>query len=198
MTAGREDGTAGAQGKLRTSRADRDQAIDVLKAAFVQGRLTKDEFDLRVGQVLASRTYADLAALTADVPSHVTSAELSDEHAREPGRVLSFKTAARVGAVGAGPSMASAAVVLAQSSGVPAVVGVLAGGPDRGARGRAAGRAADGAVLGRAPLAAGARAGTAIGSGRPGVQAPGAGAAAAVGEARPMAGAEVTGAAGLA
>jgi hypothetical protein len=126
MTAGREDGTAGAQGQLRSSRADRELAIDVLKSAFVQGRLGKDEFDLRVGQVLASRTYADLAALTADVPSHVASAEVPDEHAREPGRVLSFKTAARVGAVGAGPSMASAAAVLAQSSGVPAVVGVLA------------------------------------------------------------------------
>ena len=126
MTAGREDGTAGAQGQLRSSRADREQAIDVLKSAFVQGRLGKDEFDLRVGQVLASRTYADLAALTADVPSRVANAELSDEHAREPGRALSFKTAARVGAVGAGPSVASAAVVLAQSSGVPAVIGVLA------------------------------------------------------------------------
>ncbi|MGD0706674.1 MAG: DUF1707 domain-containing protein, partial [Trebonia sp.] len=125
MTAGREDGTAGARGQLRTSRADRDQAIDVLKAAFIQGRLAKDEFDLRVGQVLTSRTYADLAALTADVPSGVVSAEVSDEHAREPGRVLSFKTAARVGAVGAVPSMASAAVVLTQSSGVPAVAGVL-------------------------------------------------------------------------
>ena len=80
MTAGREGGTTGPQGQLRTARADRDQAIDVLKAAFVQGRLTKDEFDLRVGQVLASRTYADLAALTADVPSRVVSAELSAEH----------------------------------------------------------------------------------------------------------------------
>ena len=125
MTAGREGGTTGPQGQLRTSRADRDHAIDVIKAAFVQGRLTKDEFDVRVGQVLTSRTYADLTALTADVPSRVVSAELSDEHAREPGRALSFKTAACVGAVGAGPSMASAALVLAQSSGVPAVAGVL-------------------------------------------------------------------------
>ena len=97
----------------------------MLKAAFVQGRLTKDEFDLRVGQVFASRTYADLDALTADIPDRVTSAHPSAEHAREPGRVLSFKTAARVGAVGAGPSMASAVVVLMQSSGVPAVAGVL-------------------------------------------------------------------------
>jgi hypothetical protein len=125
VTAGREDGTAGAVGQLRTSRADRERAIDVLKAAFVQGRLTKDEFDLRVGQVFASRTYADLDALTADIPDMVISAQPSAGLAHEPGRMLSFKTAASVGAVGAGPSMASAAVVLVQSSGVPAVAGVL-------------------------------------------------------------------------
>ena len=74
MTAGREDGMAGALSQLRTSHADREQAIDVLKAAFVQGRLTKDEFDLRVGQVFASRTYADLDTLTAGIPDGVTSA----------------------------------------------------------------------------------------------------------------------------
>ena len=125
MTAGREDGTAGALGRLRTSHADREQAIGVLKAAFVQGRLTKDEFDLRVGQVFASRTYADLDALTADIPDGVTSTEPSAELAREQGRTLSFKTAAGVGAVGAVPSMASAAVALLQSSRVPAVAGVL-------------------------------------------------------------------------
>ena len=125
MTAGREDETAGALGQLRSSHADREQAVDVLKAAFVQGRLTKDEFDLRVGRVFASRTYADLDALTADLPDEGTSAQPSPEHARKPGRMLSFKTAARVGAVGASPSMASAAVVLVQSSAVPAVAGVL-------------------------------------------------------------------------
>jgi hypothetical protein len=125
VTAGREDGTAGAVGQLRTSRADREQTIDVLKAAFVQGQLTKDEFDLRVSQAFVSRTYADLDALTADIPDTVISAQPSAEHAHEPGRMLSFKTAASVGAVGAGPSMASAAVVLVQSSGVPAVAGVL-------------------------------------------------------------------------
>jgi hypothetical protein len=125
VTAGREDGTADALGQLRTSHADREGAIGVLKAAFVQGRLTKDVFDLRVGQVFASRTYADLDALTADIPDEVTSTQSPAEHTREPGRVLSFKTAASVGAVGAGPSMACAAAVLVQSSGVPAVIGVL-------------------------------------------------------------------------
>ncbi|MGH3209477.1 MAG: DUF1707 SHOCT-like domain-containing protein [Trebonia sp.] len=121
----REDETAGALGRLRTSRVDREQAIDVLKAAFVQGRLTKGEFDLRVGQVFASRTYAELGALTADIPDGVTSAQPPAEHVREPGKALSFKTAAGVGAVGAVPSMASAAVVLVQAGGVPAVAGVL-------------------------------------------------------------------------
>src|SRR5438552_12104890 len=60
--------TAG-RGRLRASHSDREHVVDVLKAAFVQGRLTKDEFDLRVGQTLAARTYAELAALTADLPA---------------------------------------------------------------------------------------------------------------------------------
>jgi uncharacterized protein DUF1707 len=125
MAARPEDGTAGGLGRLRTARADREQAIDLLKAAFVQGRLTKDEFELRVGQVLASRTHADLGALTADIPGWVASARPSDEDARDPGRMLSFRTAARVGAVGAAPAMASAAVAMTQASGVPAAVGVV-------------------------------------------------------------------------
>ncbi|HUB38529.1 MAG TPA: DUF1707 domain-containing protein [Streptosporangiaceae bacterium] len=61
-------GRAGGRGHLRSSHADREQVIGVLKAAFVQGMLAKDEFDLRVGQVLASRTYAELAVVTADLP----------------------------------------------------------------------------------------------------------------------------------
>ena len=52
----------------RASHVDREQAISALKAAFVQERLTSDEFDARVGQALASRTRAELAAITADIP----------------------------------------------------------------------------------------------------------------------------------
>jgi len=55
-------------GQLRSSHADRDRAADVLKAAFAEGRLDQDEYTERVGQVHASRTYAELAALTADLP----------------------------------------------------------------------------------------------------------------------------------
>jgi len=56
------------RGRLRASHADRNRVVDVLKAAFIEGRLTKDELDARLGQTLAARTYADLAALTADIP----------------------------------------------------------------------------------------------------------------------------------
>lgn len=55
-------------GFMRSSSADRERAIDVLKAAFAEGRLTWDEFEERSGQVLRSQTYAQLAALTADLP----------------------------------------------------------------------------------------------------------------------------------
>jgi Domain of unknown function (DUF1707) len=55
-------------GCLRASHADREQAIELLKAAFVQGRLDKHEFDARVGQAFASRTYLELGAVTADIP----------------------------------------------------------------------------------------------------------------------------------
>ncbi len=62
--------TAGMAGRggMRASRAEREQAIEVLKGAFVQERLTKDEFDVRAGQALAARTCAELATLTADIP----------------------------------------------------------------------------------------------------------------------------------
>ncbi len=60
---------AGGHGRLRASHADRERSIEVLKNAFVQGRLTKPELDARVGQALASRTYAELAPLTADIPA---------------------------------------------------------------------------------------------------------------------------------
>ena len=63
---------AAGRGHLRASHADREQVIGTLKAAFVQGRLTKGEFDLRAGQALASRTYAELAAITADLPAGLT------------------------------------------------------------------------------------------------------------------------------
>jgi len=60
-------GAAG-RGRMRASHADREQVVEVLKNAFVHGRLTKDELDTRAGQALTVRTCAELAALIADIP----------------------------------------------------------------------------------------------------------------------------------
>jgi DUF1707 SHOCT-like domain len=80
---------AGGRGHLRASHADREQVIGMLKAAFVQGRLAKDELDMRVGQALASRTYADLAALTADLPAGLA----RTQPVRKPARAKARPTA---------------------------------------------------------------------------------------------------------
>jgi hypothetical protein len=71
VTAGPGDQGAAdaARGYLRASHADREHVIDLLKAAFVQGMLSKAELDARVGQAFASRTHGDLAAITADLPA---------------------------------------------------------------------------------------------------------------------------------
>ena len=76
---------------VRASHADRERVIEELKAAFIQGRLEKDELDLRVGKVLASRTYADLNTLTADLPVRpaappaACTCTRTGQHARRPG-----------------------------------------------------------------------------------------------------------------
>jgi hypothetical protein len=66
---GHRAGVIRADNHLRASDADREQVLEFLKTAFVQGRLTMDELDARAGQALLSRTYGELAALTADIPS---------------------------------------------------------------------------------------------------------------------------------
>jgi hypothetical protein len=85
--AGPGDETAagtGGRSRLRASYADREQVIELLKAAFVQGRLARDEFDVRVGRVLASRTDAELDAVTADIPAKVAAAQPPRTRTREP------------------------------------------------------------------------------------------------------------------
>jgi hypothetical protein len=85
-------------GHLRASDADRDQVIDVLKAAFVQGRLNIDELAARAGQVLTSRTYAELAAITADIPARAIAAPAPPQPARAPARKAAPRKAVVLGA----------------------------------------------------------------------------------------------------
>jgi hypothetical protein len=69
VTTGPVGPEAAAWARLRMSDADRERAIEALKIAFVQGRLTKDELDRRAGLALVSRTYAELTAATANIPA---------------------------------------------------------------------------------------------------------------------------------
>ena len=91
---------AAGSGSLRASHADRELVIGTLKAAFVKGMLSKDEFDLRVGQTFAARTYAQLAVITADLPAGLSSRRPPEDAPVEgeprmprPGRVLTAATA---------------------------------------------------------------------------------------------------------
>lgn len=71
-------------GRMRASRGDREQAVELLKTAFVQDRLTKNELDTRVGQALVARTYADLDAVTVSIPLSQTAPVPWSAH--RPGR----------------------------------------------------------------------------------------------------------------
>jgi Domain of unknown function (DUF1707) len=71
----------------------------------VQGMLAKDEFDARVGQAFASRTYAELAALTADLPAMPPAAQppkparpQGRQPVLRPGRWIAVATALYAGA----------------------------------------------------------------------------------------------------
>jgi Domain of unknown function (DUF1707) len=83
---GPEDPAAAGRDRLRAGHADREQVIEALKDAFVEGRLTRDELDVRAGRALAARTHAELAALTADVPAFPAAAGAARPPARAPVR----------------------------------------------------------------------------------------------------------------
>jgi len=123
VTAGQADQTPGAtagRGGFRASHADRDRVIGLLKAAFVQGRLTNDELDERLGQALAARTYADLAALTADLHPGLAGAQLERTPAA-PRRAVGWGAGALAGLLLA---VAAVAVALATAAapGRPAAI----------------------------------------------------------------------------
>ena len=100
-------------GRFRVSRGDREQVIELLKTAFVDDRLTKEELDLRVAQALASRTRADLAAVTADMPAGLN---VSQPSARSTAKVGTAKVrAAGVGVTGAVAVAVTVALVLVTS-----------------------------------------------------------------------------------
>ncbi|GAB1689248.1 DUF1707 domain-containing protein [Krasilnikovia sp. M28-CT-15] len=72
---------------MRASDTDRQQIADRLKSALDEGRLSLAEYDDRVRDAYAARTYADLLELTADLPQPGLSAtEVSARQAAEARR----------------------------------------------------------------------------------------------------------------
>jgi len=57
---------------LPVTYADRERVIRTLKAALEQGRLTEAEHDERTAKASVSRSGAELAGLTADLPAGIT------------------------------------------------------------------------------------------------------------------------------
>jgi hypothetical protein len=80
----------------------------------VQGLLAKDEFGLRIGQVLAARTHTELAALTADIPAGLTAVRPLSEPARKPAGKKAVKAWAGVAAAFTG----TVTVIAAANGGV--------------------------------------------------------------------------------
>lgn len=147
-------GTPG-YGRLRASHADREQVIGVLKDAFVQGLLGKNEFDRRVGRAFGSRTYAELAAVTAGIATALPGAGPGPARplaGRAGACVIAWLvlvTATLVAALAAGDPPLAVLAVLAMIGGL-AVIGGLAE-----ARAAMAGSRYQQAIPGTAPPAAG-------------------------------------------
>jgi hypothetical protein len=57
---------------MRASDSDRDRVAEALREAAAEGRLSMEELDERLDQVFASKTYAELVPITADLPSSGT------------------------------------------------------------------------------------------------------------------------------
>src|SRR3954453_11105042 len=64
-----DDPTSSRRADLRVSDADRQAVIEDLQRHTGDGRLTLDEFEDRVDEVLQARTQADLDAATRELPS---------------------------------------------------------------------------------------------------------------------------------
>ncbi|WP_066930909.1 DUF1707 and DUF4190 domain-containing protein [Streptomyces sp. NBRC 110611] len=53
---------------MRASHADRERAVDVLKAGFAEGRLQQPEYEQRLARAYKAQTHAELQMLIADLP----------------------------------------------------------------------------------------------------------------------------------
>lgn len=74
--------------RMRASDQDRENAVEVLRGAFAEGRLRPGEFDQRTGAAYTAVTWGELDGLTADLPLTRADAGLPADSAAAPGRRL--------------------------------------------------------------------------------------------------------------
>src|SRR5215208_4254592 len=56
-----------AGGNLRASDADRERVATLLNAAYAEGRLSREEHDERIDQLMVAKTFDDLLPITRDL-----------------------------------------------------------------------------------------------------------------------------------
>jgi hypothetical protein len=101
--------------QLRAADADRERAAEILRRAAAEGRITFDELDERVKQAYAAKTFADLEALTSDLPGPRVSASAPAVARYQPAQVpagtpvSAVSVAVMSGAKRAGPWLVPAA-----------------------------------------------------------------------------------------
>ena len=113
------------RGHLRPSTLDREQVIEVLKAAFVQDRLSKDEFEARIGRLLTVLTCAELAAVIADIPAGLVGARPARPPARTWARLSMNQAVTAGGCVIVAGNFGMVAALLTGSAAAVVVVAVL-------------------------------------------------------------------------
>ncbi|MGH3274191.1 MAG: DUF1707 SHOCT-like domain-containing protein [Streptosporangiaceae bacterium] len=66
---------------VRASDAERDQAAEILRAGYAEGRLSRAELDERLAVAYAAKTRADLRGLTSDLPGATSAPAARDGEA---------------------------------------------------------------------------------------------------------------------
>jgi len=95
--------------QMRAADTDRDQTAELLRRAAAEGRISFDELDERIGRAYAAKTFADLEALTRDLPGPGVRAPAPATPRYQPAEVPagtpapSFSVAILSGAQRAGP-----------------------------------------------------------------------------------------------
>ncbi len=106
-----------ASSSLLASHADRERAVDVLRAGYAEGRLGQPEFDDRVARAYTARTLGELSLLVADLPQGPRAA-----HGRRAADVPAATPAEDQREGRRGPDLRSALPAHRRSHGYPAVV----------------------------------------------------------------------------